>query len=247
MEQKINNKPVGIILLAILMILSGLFTLLARFFMYQDMILYGNMDLHNFYMVYLPIIGILGFLIAYGLLKGRQWSWNAAIILMIITAILNVLNGSIGVVLNLIIITYLLTSNVTLYFGKKIQLKKNMMYGIVLIVILIVLFTIFISPSIPITKYKLLYPRIKFNDSNNNTIIVENIDYEHYYGSFSDLVWENIEIVISGANATPPSGTVDLGDTITLTDITENHVFYRVIWKPLNRVITSGYYWNNSD
>lgn len=248
MEQEFKNKPVGIILLAIFIIISSIIILLSfNLVMNQGMILYGNMILHNLHLVYILILGFSGFFIAYGLLKGIRWSWNAAIIIMIIAAVLNVLNGSIAVILNLLIIIYLISPKATSYFGKKINLKKNVLYAFVFFAILIVLFTIFVSPFIPFTKYKLLYPRMEFVVSHNNNLVVENIDYELYYGSSSDLVWESIEIIMSEGNATLPSGHIDLGDVITLNDINENHFSYEVIWKPINKVISSSYYWKDSD
>ena len=73
----------------------------------------------------LIVIGIAGFVVAWGLLTGKGWAWIVTIIVAIISIILNlilVMSGSIesviGLIIYAIIIYYLYRPSVKSYFGR---------------------------------------------------------------------------------------------------------------------------------
>ena len=70
-------------------------------------------------------IGILSFVVAYGLLKGRTWAWTLTVVLSIISIVLNVISIAAGniasivsVIISGIILYYLYRPHVKAYFGK---------------------------------------------------------------------------------------------------------------------------------
>jgi uncharacterized membrane protein len=72
-------------------------------------------------------IGILSFVVAYGLLKGRTWAWTLTVVLSIISIVLNVISiaagniaGLVSVIISGIILYYLFRPHVKAYFGKKL-------------------------------------------------------------------------------------------------------------------------------
>jgi uncharacterized membrane protein len=72
-------------------------------------------------------IGILSFVVSYGLLKGRTWAWTLTVVLSIISIVLNVISiaagniaGLVSVIISGIILYYLFRPHVKAYFGKKL-------------------------------------------------------------------------------------------------------------------------------
>jgi len=72
-------------------------------------------------------IGILSFVVSYGLLKGRTWAWTLTVVLSIISIVLNVISiaagniaGFVSVIISGIILYYLFRPHVKAYFGKKL-------------------------------------------------------------------------------------------------------------------------------
>lgn len=69
----------------------------------------------------LAIIGVVGFIIAWGLWTGRSWAWTATIIFAvigIISALVTLPGGIVGLILNGLILYYLTRPAVKGYFGK---------------------------------------------------------------------------------------------------------------------------------
>jgi len=73
----------------------------------------------------LVALGIVSFVVAYGLLKGRQWAWTISIILSAISIVLNAISiisgnfgGIVSIIISGIIIYYLYRPHVKAYFGK---------------------------------------------------------------------------------------------------------------------------------
>lgn len=73
----------------------------------------------------LIILGIISFIVAWGLLKGKGWAWTVTLILSvisIITSIISLAGGNAGAIVNVIIagvvIYYLYRPHVKAYFGK---------------------------------------------------------------------------------------------------------------------------------
>jgi hypothetical protein len=72
--------------------------------------------------------GILSFVVAYGLLKGRRWAWTLTVILSIISIVLAAISiaaGSIpsiiSIIISGIILYYLYRPHVKAYFGKAVN------------------------------------------------------------------------------------------------------------------------------
>jgi hypothetical protein len=112
MQQK--QRPLGVTIIAILMIISGI-ALLST----------GAILLVVGIGVVPIVLGIASFVMAYGLWKGKGWAWTITLILSvisIISAIVSIVFGGSGAIINIIInaiiIYYLYRPNVKAYFGK---------------------------------------------------------------------------------------------------------------------------------
>jgi hypothetical protein len=71
------------------------------------------------------ILGILSFIVAYGLLKGMGWAWTLTVVLSIISIVLNVISlisgnfgGIVSIIISAIILYYLYRPHVKAFFGK---------------------------------------------------------------------------------------------------------------------------------
>jgi hypothetical protein len=107
-----ESRPDGVTIIAILSILAGI----GEFFLAA---------IGGAIAVILIPIGIVYFVVAYGLLKGRPWAWTLTVIISIITIILNVITiallgilSIISIILEAIILYYLYRPHVKSYFGK---------------------------------------------------------------------------------------------------------------------------------
>ena len=70
-------------------------------------------------------IGIVSFIVAYGLLKGMGWAWTVTVVLSIISIVLNAISiatgnigGIVSIIISGIILYYLYRPHVKAYFGK---------------------------------------------------------------------------------------------------------------------------------
>ena len=73
-------------------------------------------------------IGIVSFIVAYGLFKGMGWAWTVTIILSIISIVLNAISiatgnigGIVSIIISGIILYYLYRPHVKAYFGKAVR------------------------------------------------------------------------------------------------------------------------------
>ena len=67
------------------------------------------------------VIGLIAFLIAYGLCTGKGWAWKLCLIFSIIGIIIGVLSlplGIISLIINILILYYLTRQQVKAFFGK---------------------------------------------------------------------------------------------------------------------------------
>lgn len=71
------------------------------------------------------ILGIISFIVAYGLLKGVGWAWSLTVILSIASIVLNAISiasgnfgGIISIIISVIILYYLYRPHVKSFFGK---------------------------------------------------------------------------------------------------------------------------------
>lgn len=73
-------------------------------------------------------IGIVSFIVAYGLLKGMGWSWTVTVVLSIISIVLNAISiatgnigGIVSIIISGIILYYLYRPHVKAYFDKAVR------------------------------------------------------------------------------------------------------------------------------
>ena len=72
-------------------------------------------------------LGILSFIVAYGLLKARSWAWTLTVVLAIISIVLNAISlvtGNIAAIVSIaisgVILYYMYRPHVKAYFGKTV-------------------------------------------------------------------------------------------------------------------------------
>jgi hypothetical protein len=77
-------------------------------------------------------LGIISFIVAYGLLKGLLWAWTLTVVLSIISIALNAISiatanfgGIISIIISGIILYYLYRPHVKSYFGKASAAKPD--------------------------------------------------------------------------------------------------------------------------
>jgi uncharacterized membrane protein (DUF2068 family) len=119
-----EHRPTGITILAVLEVIGGLALLLGGAGSLAGGAIIGSGGLAGLGAVLL-ILGLVSFAVAYGLWTGRGWAWTVALILSIISVIINGVSiafgnyGSIvGLIIALIIIYYLTRPHVKAFFGK---------------------------------------------------------------------------------------------------------------------------------
>ena len=112
MQQK--QRPLGVTIIAILMIISGI-ALLGT----------GAVLLVVGIGVVPIVLGIASFVMAYGLWEGKGWAWTITLILSVISIIVGIASiatGNFGaiihIIINAVVIYYLYRPNVKAYFGK---------------------------------------------------------------------------------------------------------------------------------
>lgn len=124
-----SERPVGIIILAILMVLGGISWLGAASAAFMGAGAAAMVPVVGFLAggllvvigVVAVLLGILSFFVAYGLWVGRGWAWSIAILLSILAIIIGVLSlpgGIINIIIGIIVVYYLTRPHVKAYFGK---------------------------------------------------------------------------------------------------------------------------------
>lgn len=111
--EKQQNRPLGVTIIAILMIIVGILS-----------VVFGAI----FFLVggFVPVaVGIASIAMAYGLWKGKRWAWTITLILSaigVISGIASIAIGNVGGIVSVIIygviIYYLYRPNVKAFFGK---------------------------------------------------------------------------------------------------------------------------------
>lgn len=127
-----KKTPLGIIIITILTVISGLFILTMSFFVFIILLPSGPVALIPSGFIF--ILGIASIIVSVGLYRGKGWSWTLLLILSIIAVIgylLNIINGQrypvIPLAISIIIIYYLYRPNVRKFFSKIwfVVLMKN--------------------------------------------------------------------------------------------------------------------------
>jgi signal transduction histidine kinase len=140
---EIKKRPIGVTIIAILIIIGGILLLLAGI----GVIAVGSLFISQIIGLGFVIIGAIilavgiGYIVvSYGLLKGKRWSWTITMVLLFIGIAINVVSiiifgyftfdtytssfltsnsGSIaGIIISVIILYYLYRPHVKSYFGK---------------------------------------------------------------------------------------------------------------------------------
>jgi hypothetical protein len=154
-SSSLKSRPTGVTIIAVLNIIGGVIMLLigiglavagaiipfvpqSEFQQQQQNLTAGDIDLSQIPPSLvgggllaiggiLIAIGILSFVVSYGLLKGRTWAWTLTVVLSIISIVLNVISiaagniaGLVSVIISGIILYYLFRPHVKAYFGKKL-------------------------------------------------------------------------------------------------------------------------------
>jgi hypothetical protein len=154
-SSSLKSRPTGVTIIAVLNIIGGVIMLLigiglavagaiipfvpqSEFQQQQQNLTAGDIDLSQIPPSLvgggllaiggiLIAIGILSFVVSYGLLKGRTWAWTLTVVLSIISIVLNVISIAAGniaslvsVIISGIILYYLFRPHVKAYFGKKL-------------------------------------------------------------------------------------------------------------------------------
>ncbi|RLG18307.1 hypothetical protein DRN63_01675 [Nanoarchaeota archaeon] len=122
-------RPFGVAVLAILGLAGGLgsITLSLTLIVLGNVITsptYVETPLFNFIMrcgpTFFLVYGIVALIVSYGLWVGKTWAWwfyTIILILGILTSLISIPYGIVGIVVNGIIIYYMTRSHVRQYFG----------------------------------------------------------------------------------------------------------------------------------
>ena len=146
MSTTTKPRPTGVTIIAILNIISGIIMLLGGIGLAAigsilptlttvDPNAGGQMALAGLLGVggvavggILIILGIISFIVAWGLLKGKSWAWTVTVVLSVISIVMGIISlvgGNFGSVVNIIIagiiIYYLYRPHVKAYFGKGVK------------------------------------------------------------------------------------------------------------------------------
>lgn len=120
---KKKKTPLGIIIITVLTVISGLILFAMSF---ASLIILAPLDpLRLMGSMFLLVLGYASIVVSFGLYKGKGWSWTLLLILSGFGAagyLLNIVNGQtfsvVGLVINAIIIYYLYKPQIRKFFGK---------------------------------------------------------------------------------------------------------------------------------
>jgi hypothetical protein len=141
---EIKKRPIGVTIIAILIIIGGILLLLAGIGGVAVGSLFISSQITGLVFVIIGAIllavGIGYIVVSYGLLKGKRWAWTITVVLLFIGIAINVVSiiifgyftfdtdtssflitnsGSIaGIIISVIILYYLYRPHVKSYFGK---------------------------------------------------------------------------------------------------------------------------------
>lgn len=115
-------RPVGVTILAVLEIISGIVGIVGGIFFAT---IAGLLDVDFLGAIggivagILVAIGIASFVMAWGLLEGKPWAWTFTLILTIISVVFELAGANIvGLIIDAIVLYYLFRPHVKAFFGK---------------------------------------------------------------------------------------------------------------------------------
>ncbi|WP_458742753.1 hypothetical protein [Candidatus Nitrosocosmicus sp. T] len=122
MEKVKKKLPRGILIITLLTVISGILLLIMSIYAFNLLLPLGGIYLMG--PAFLLILGVTSLFTAYGLYRGKNWSWKLLLVLSGFGAagyLLNVVNGQfisiIGVIYNSVIIYYMYRPHVKRYYG----------------------------------------------------------------------------------------------------------------------------------
>jgi uncharacterized membrane protein (DUF2068 family) len=123
-----QKRPLGLTIIAIFTLIGGIFSLLGGFVSFGVSTLSPELEGLAFLGIIATIIGIITLPAGYGLLKGKKWGWNLAIVANIISVPLNLAGvaggtsdaGSaiLGIAFSIVIILYLMKPSTKAFCSK---------------------------------------------------------------------------------------------------------------------------------
>ena len=102
-KQVIKNRPMGITILSLIMILDAIFVII----LYYYIVGFGNISWWIYYIVVFLISAVI---LPYGLMKGKPWAWTIGGMLY-----------ALSIPLGLVFLYYITRPHVRAYFGKNIE------------------------------------------------------------------------------------------------------------------------------
>jgi hypothetical protein len=125
----VKVRPTGVTILAILEIISGSIAIGFGIFFSTlwDSVGIGMMDFDGSAAMgtmsaIIIALGVVSFVMAWGLLKGKSWAWTITLILTIISLIIDLPSMNfIGLIIHFVILYYLFRPHVKAFFGKSEQ------------------------------------------------------------------------------------------------------------------------------
>ena len=132
MEQVEKHRPFGVTLIAVLTIIGGIAFLASGIQQNSSSVSIGNSNIISWTIsrnrCRFLALGIVYFVMAYGLLKGKGWAWTITLVLSYIGIALgfvSIATGHIGaifgVIINAVIVYYIYRPKVKSFFGKTLQ------------------------------------------------------------------------------------------------------------------------------
>jgi len=140
-----NNRPLGITILAILEII-GTFILIIYFlvipFLFEKLLIdFYGLPLLDLIYIYSMIMIPISLILAFGLLKGREWARFTSVLFQISSIMTSLLRWNIlGLIIPIYIIIYLNKPHVKIFFKTERGISNNLKLVIILLFIILLIF-----------------------------------------------------------------------------------------------------------
>jgi len=133
------KRPIGVTILAILFIISGVYSVGNILGYGIDVPLYfvdlSEMSIEEGgFAVYAVVGGMIGIAVGVAMFSGKRWAWPAVIIMVIVDLAISIIFEFVGdyqgsffvIILDVIVLLYMRKSNVKAYFGRIKEDKTSM-------------------------------------------------------------------------------------------------------------------------
>ena len=123
------KRPIGVTILAILFIISGVYSVGSILGFDTPLILWDWSEMsieEGGFAIYAVVFGMIGIAVGVAMFSGKRWAWPAVIIMIIVGIALSIIFGFLGdygeplfeIILSVIVLLYMRKSNVKAYFGR---------------------------------------------------------------------------------------------------------------------------------